>query len=215
MADEEVVTVEIQDNFYHDSIGKVIIAFIAILIAISMLVAISLYLHYTKPTPTTFFVDREWRVQSAVPVDQPYLSEPDMLQWVGETLPRVFVYDFSHYNDQLKANQQFFTPNGWNIFLNQLNNYASYNYVSSNKLFVTGNAAGAPYIINQGLLSGRYAWWVQMPVTINYATYTPSTKRTLTLQVLVVRVSTLNNLNGVAIDNVIVTNATNITGVAV
>lgn len=206
MAEDQLGVVKLQDNFYHDDFGRVILCFIGLAIAIGLLIAISLYLHFTKPTPTTFFVDREWRVQGAVPVDQPYLSPPDMLQWVGENLPRAFNFDFNFYNDQLKDAQQFFTPNGWSVFQNHLNNYVSYNYVTSNKLFVSGRAGGAPFILNQGILSGRFAWWVQMPVIVKYESYTAGSSKILTMQVLVVRVSTLNNLNGVGIENVIVTN---------
>lgn len=208
MAENNFEVVQIHDNFYRDSFGKVVICIIAIFVALLLLLALAIYLHYTKPTPTTFFVEKEWRVQGEVPVDQPYLSVPDMLQWVGEFLPKSFVFDFVHYNQQLEVAQQYFTENGWKVFVNQLNNYVSYENVTNNKLFVTGNAAGAPFIIDQGILSGRYAWWVQMPVTLTYVSYTSTSNRTLTFQVLVVRVSTLNNLNGVAIDNVIVLNST-------
>lgn len=209
MADEDLGVVEIQDNFYRDSFNKVVICIILTCIAIGLMIAIAIYLHYTKPIPTTFFVEKEWRVQPVVPVDQPYLAEPSMLQWVGEFLPKAFVFDFNHYNEQLEEAQQYFTANGWKVFLNHLNNYVSYNNVTTNKLFVTGRAGGAPSVIKEGLYpGGRYGWWVGMPVIIDFASYTQSNSRTLTIQVAVVRVSTLNNLNGVAIDNVIVTNAT-------
>ena len=211
MADENLRIVTIQDDFYRDGFKKILIVLLMVLFAIVLLASISIYLHYTKPSPTTFFVDREFRVQGAVSVDQPYLSEPDMLQWVGASIPRAFSYDFLHYNDQLKKAQTFFTENGWQVFLNHLNNYVSYNYVTTNKLFVNGTPAGAPYILDQRVLSGRYAWLVQMPVLLKMTGYGVNSAKTLTLQILVVRISTLNNLNGIAIDNVLVTNASNTT----
>jgi intracellular multiplication protein IcmL len=123
---------------------------------------------------------------------------------VNDTLLKVFVFDFNHYNEQLKNASQYFTEDGWKIFLNQLNIYANYNNVQAYKLFVNSSPASAPYLLNEGLLSGRYAWWVQIQVNITYAGYAPPPTKTLTLQVLVVRVPTLNNLMGVGIDNVIV-----------
>jgi intracellular multiplication protein IcmL len=103
----------------------------------------------------------------------------------------------------LQSNQHYFTENGWKKFLVLLNDYAAYTAVTNAKLFVTSDPIGAPFILNQGLLNGKYSWWVQIPVNINYSN---GYAQALDLQVLVVRVPTLNNLYGVAIENMIVAN---------
>ncbi len=205
MAEEEIRTVALRDGFYRDSFGKVTFVIASFCVAIIGLVVLSLYLFLVKPPPVTFPVGSEMRVLSPVPLDQPYLTTPSLLQWVANVLQRSFVFDFNHYNDQLKNAQQFFTANGWKAFVNQLNIYANYNNVQAYKLFVTGTPTAAPLILREGVLqeSGKYAWWVQMPMRINYAGYKPPANSAVTLQVLVVRVSTLNNLTGVGIDDVI------------
>lgn len=201
---------ELQDDYYRDSFGKVVLIIVGIVFGIVLLALLSLYLYLDKPKPITFVVDNEWRVQPPVPLDQPYLSEPDLLQWASDVLPKAFNYDFNHYNDQLKFASQYFTADGWKIFLNQLNIYANYNTVQTNKLFINAKPAAAPYLLNKGLLSGRFGWWIQMPIVLKYAGLNPTPDKNLTLQLLVVRVSTLNNLMGVGIDNVlVVTGATN------
>jgi intracellular multiplication protein IcmL len=208
MAEDELKVVALSDAFYRDGFGKVIGIIASMGIAIALLILMSLYLHLNKPAPVVFHVDESWHVQPPVPVDQPYRSVPELLQWVSETLPNVFVYDFNYYNTQLQAAQHYFTSDGWNVFLNQLNIYVNYNTVQSDKLFVNGYLTGAPVILNQGLLSGRYAWWVQVPIVIASIGNDHVYNQTLTLQVLVVRVPTLDNLAGVSIDNVIVAKKT-------
>ena len=79
--------------------------------------------------------------------------------------------------------------------------------MQNNKLFVNGTLTAVPQIFKQGLLSGRYAWWVEMPVSIKYDGFKPPPEKNLKLQILVVRVPTLNNLMGVGIENVIVANS--------
>jgi intracellular multiplication protein IcmL len=201
---EETSTVELKDDFYRDSFGKVVVAMIGAVVVIAGLVALSVFLYLDKPPPITFPVDNDMHVQPPVPLDQPYLSDPELLQWVVDVFSRVFVVDFNYYNDQIKTYSQYFTTNGWQTFLNQLNIYANYNNVQAYKLFVTSAPTAAPYIIRDGVIpdSGKYGWWVQVPLTINYAGYRPPPSKPLALQVLVVRVSTLNNLTGVGIDNV-------------
>jgi intracellular multiplication protein IcmL len=205
---EELQVVELLNRFYRDSFGKILFIMAGFCSIIVILAGISIYLHFSKPAPLVFSVDDEWRVQAIIPLNQPYLSRPDLLQWVGDVLPKIFVYDFSHYNDQLKQASQYFTPRGWKVFLNQLNNYANYNTVLNGKVFVNAEPIGAPVLLSSGLLSGRYAWWVQLPIKITYSGYKALPVQYLTLQVLVVRVPTLANLSGIGIDNVIV--ATNI-----
>lgn len=206
MAADELHTVTIHEDFYRDSFGKVLLIIASFIIAMGLLAAISLYLYLNQPPPKTFLVEDEWRVQPAIPLNQPYLTTPDLLQWVSDVLPRSFQFDFMNYNDQLNEIKAYFTPDGWKVFQNQLNIYANYNKVQAYKMFVSAVPAGAPYLFNQGLVSesGIYGWWVQMPLTLNYTGYGGANSQTLTLQVLVVRVSTLNNLMGVAINNILV-----------
>lgn len=212
MADEALdalQAVELRDEFYRDSFAKIIMAMIGIAIAITFLIGLSLYVVLNKPPPVTFPVDGEWRVRAPVPLDKPYLSSPDLLQWLTNALPKAFVFDFNHYNDQLKQASQYFTSDGWKVFLETLNIYANYNTVIAGKLFVSASPTSAPTIINEGLASGRYAWLVQIPININYAGYSPPPNKGLTLQLLVVRVSTLNNLMGVGIQEVTIKNVGN------
>lgn len=203
---EELDIVDLQETFYRDGFGKILLIIAGFCLAIFALVGLFFYIHFNEPTPITFPVGKEWRIQPPVALDQPYLSNADLLQWVSNAMPNAFTYDFNYYNEQLQKKSEYFTSNGWQVFLNQLNIYVNYSMMQTNKVFVTGVPNSAPTIINQGLSSGKYAWWVQMPIDLNYDGYNPPMNRTLALQILVVRVPTLNNLNGVGIENVIVTN---------
>lgn len=204
MSDEELLEVGLVDHFYRDSFGKVIFIIMSLWLAVLILLATSIYLHLHKPKPRNFFVGDEWRVQPLVPLDQASLSEADLLQWVSDALTQSFVFDFNFYNDQLKSASQYFTAAGWKIFLNHLNNYANYNAVRNKKLYVSATLTGAPYVTQSGILSGRKAWWIKVPLKIGYQGLQPLIDVSVTWQVLVVRVPTTNNLNGVGIENMIV-----------
>lgn len=198
--------VVLKDDFYRDGIGKVITIMLGLGIAFAFLLAMSLYLFFSKPQPISFPVGADWRVVEPVPVDQPYLGSAEVLQWVSSKFPKSFTYDFTRYNDQLQDHMQYFTSNGWQVFVNQLNNYINYNTVQLNKQFVSGAPTTVPLIENEGVVAGRYAWWVTMPVTISIANSDRASSQDVIFQVLVVRVPTTDNLVGVAIDNVIVKN---------
>jgi intracellular multiplication protein IcmL len=204
MAKEELEIVRLRDDFYRDGFYNALSILAILLIAITLLISACVYLYLSKPAPVTFSVDNEWRVLPPVPLTQPYLSTPDLLQWTSYSLPFVLTFDFVNYARELKDYSSYFTVNGWKKFLEVLNIYANFNTVQNTKLFINAKAAGAPYILNQGLLQEKYGWWIQMPINVSYSSAEKNTIVPLVIQVLVVRVSTLNNLDGVGIDNIIV-----------
>lgn len=205
MAEEKYMKVELRDGFYRDSIGRVILVIIGSLAAIVLLAGSCVFLYTQVPPPIIFPVSQEFRVQPPVPLDQRYLSDTDLLQWVVNVFLKALQLDYNNYNDELASVKHFFTPNGWQMFLNQLNIYANYNNVQTNRLFVNGTPAGAPLVTRSGLLLGKYAWWVDLPIYMQYQGMKPPDNiPNLVFQILVVRVPTLDSLDGVAIDNVVV-----------
>ncbi len=200
MIGEEQQTIYLRKDFNRDGFRKVLLILGVFILIIFALIATSIYLFFDKPPPIQFSTDNEWRIVPPVPLNQPYLSQPDLIQWVSTVVPGLFNYDFINYKGQLQKNEHYFTENGWKTFLTFLKGYADYAAVTNAKLFINGVPTGAPFILNQGLLDGKYSWWVQMPININYS---GGYVQALDLQVLVVRMSTLNNLYGVSIDNVV------------
>ncbi len=206
MAEGELQVIELRDDFYRDGYYKALIAAGGLLVAIALLISTSLYLFLSKPTPVTFATGDEFRTLLPVSVDKPYLSQPDLIQWISDALPKVFSIDFVNYNSKQQSASQYFTVNGWKNFLDQLKMYADYNAVLSGKLFVTAVPGGAPFILNQGLLpSNTYGWLIQMPLNLNYSSVAKGTTLPLVMQALVVRIPTTNNLSGIAIEKLTVT----------
>lgn len=203
--EEESATLKLHDDFYRDRFSSLVLVICGALIAITAVVCVSLYLYLHVPPPINFKVDADMRVQAAVPLDRPYLSTPDLLQWVADVLPKSFGLDFVYYDSQLNQYKKYFTTQGWQAFKNQLNIFANFTDLQANKIFVYGAPNAAPYILNERVIqeTNVYGWWVQVPLVISYDGYKPPPSKNVTFQVLVVRVSTLNNLSGVAIDNII------------
>jgi intracellular multiplication protein IcmL len=205
MAEEELQLVSLRDDFYRDGFYKALTIFGVLLFAIVLLVGTSLYLHYSKPNPMTFYTGNEFRTVQPTPLKEEYLSLPDLIQWSSVALSSIFNYDFINYQQQLKDDMHFFTLNGWKNFLSLLKVYADQKAIDDGKLFVTSTPAGAPFIINQGLLeNGAYGWWVQMPINLDYSSVNKGNQLSLVLQILVVRVPTLNDFYGVRIDKIVV-----------
>ncbi len=205
MAVTELQVVRLKEEFYKDGFYKVLIALLTILLAIASLIGLAIYNHNTKPAPVNFSTDPEFRILPPVPLDQVYLKTPDLIQWVSEVLGKLFNFDFFNFSSQLADLQQYFTDQGWQKFLDASNVFVNSTIIQNGKLFLQSSPAGAPFILNQGLLEGKYAWWVQMPINVNFISVDRRALQPLVIQALVIRSSTLNNLSGVLIDNIIIT----------
>jgi intracellular multiplication protein IcmL len=206
MVEEELQIIRLRNDFYRDGFQKLLLALGVITTAIGLLVAAFLYLFFVKPVPIHFATDDEWRILAPIPVDKPYLSTANLLQWVSETFSTVFNFDFLNYSKKQAEYQQYFTENGLKKYTDLLNFYVPISSVQKSKSVIVGTLNGGPFIVNQGLLNKRYAWWVQLPININFSGYDRNYTQPLVLQVLVVRVPTLNNLSGVVIDNLVIVN---------
>ena len=200
MAENELYLVRLKTEFYRDGFTTILISIVFILVAIASLVAFSLYLFLSKPKPVYFSTDQEWRILAPVPLNKPYLQESDLLQWVSQALPIAFTYDFLHSSEEQKNVAVYFTPKGWQNLLGQLNNYhIDEDALQADKIFVNTQLTAAPFILNQGLLpEGKYAWRVQIPMNIHYSN---GRNTPIVVIAFIVRISTLNNLYGVAIDD--------------
>ncbi len=202
MAEEELEIIRLRNDFYRDGFYKIFSALIILMLAAVMLIATSIYLYTHKPPPVTFYTDSDLRAFPPVPVTESYVKQADLIQWVSEVLPASFTFDFVDYQTQLKNLQQYFTPAGWTALGVLLDKYANAKTIEANKLFINAGANGTPTIPNQGLIQGRYGWWIRSPMKINYNGLEKRYDASIVIEALVVRVPTTNNLTGIAIDNI-------------
>lgn len=204
MTDEELLTGRFCNEYFKDGLSLIVSSVFLLCVSVIMLCGISLWLFFSKPVPVDFKTLDDWRVVPLAPLDQPYITQPILIQWVSNVLPETFTLDFVNYEARMRHAAEYFTSDGWKQFQKAIEFYAGQNALTKAKLFVNASAAGAPFILNQGMIHGTYGWWIQMPLNLIYSSSVPGETRSLTVQALVVRVSTLNDLKGVKIDNIIV-----------
>lgn len=212
MAEEELEIVRLKNDFYKDGFYKVFLALIMMMTAIVLLLFASLSLYLEKPSPILFYTDNEGRVFPPVPENKPYISTANLLQWASKRLPASFTFDFSNYANELNDLQQYYTRNGWQKLQDLLTTYANEKTVEDSKLFIQAVPSSVPTIFNQGLIQegtgGSYGWWIQLPLDIRYTTADKNYTTSVIIQALVVRVPILNDLSGVAIDDILLSKPT-------
>lgn len=199
MADNALELVRIRNEFYRDNYRRVLAILLFALMIIFLLVGALIYVVTHPPAPKYFATNTSGRIVPLVPLDQPNLSTAALLQWANTAAVAAFTYNFVNYRSELQAASEFFTPEGWQAYLESLQASDNLTAVRAKQLVVSAVATGAPVITQQGVVSDRYTWQVQMPMLVTYQSASQVTQQSLMVNMVITRISTLDSPRGIGI----------------
>lgn len=204
MAEDALTVVALRNKFYKDSQRKVIFALLMAIIVNLVLGSMLVYIITHPPAPRYFATSINGRITPLFPLDQPNQSDSAVLQWANQAAIAAFTYNFVNYRDELQSSSGFFTPEGWDQFLNALQQSNNLDAVKAKKLIVSAVATRAPIILQKGVLNGNFSWRVQMPILVTYQSASEFTQQNNVVTMLITRVSTLNSPRGIGIAQFVV-----------
>lgn len=204
MAEDALTVVALRNQFYKDSQRKVILALLVAILVNIVLASMLVYILTHPPAPKYFATTINGRITPLFPLDEPNQSDSAVLQWANQAAIAAFTYNFVNYRDELQASSGFFTAEGWDQFLNALQQSNNLDAVKAKKLIVSAVATRAPIILQKGVLNGNYSWRVQMPILVTYQSASEFTQQNNVVTMLITRVSTLNSPRGIGISQFVV-----------
>ena len=204
MAEDALTVVALRNKFYKDSQRKVMSALLISILVNLVLGSMLIYIITHPPAPKYFATSINGRITPLFPLDQPNQSDSAVLQWANQAAIASFTYNFVNYRDELQASSGFFTPEGWDQFLNALQQSNNLDAVKAKKLIVSAVATRAPIILQKGILNGSFSWRVQMPILVTYQSASEFTQQNNVVTMLITRVSTLNSPRGIGIAQFVV-----------
>ena len=208
MPDDALIAVAMRNNFYRDGQRKMIVILLLSILCNLILGLMLVYIITHPPAPKYFATSINGRITPLFPLNEPNQSDSAVLQWANQAAIAAFTYNFVNYRSELQASSGFFTADGWDQFLNALQQSNNLEAVKAKKLIVSAVATRAPVILQKGILNGRFAWRVQMPVLVTYQSASEFTQQNNVVTMLISRVSTLNSPRGIGIAQFVVGPAT-------
>lgn len=199
MTDSAIEIVRIRNEFYRDNYRRIVAILLLAFLIIGLLVSALIYVVTHPPTPKYFATDTSGRIVPLVPLNEPNLSTAALLQWANTAAIAAFTFNFVDYRAQLQAASEFFTPEGWQAYLQSLESSNNLAAVKAKNLVASAVATGAPIITQRGVVDGRYTWQVQMPLLVTYQSASQITPQSLMLTMVITRVSTLDSPRGIGI----------------
>ena len=201
MATDAVEIVKLRNDFQRDGHRRVLLGLLISVVLNILLGSSFVYLATHPPAPQYFATTINGRITPLIPLDQPNMPPSTLLQWANSAAIAAYTYNFVNYRQELQSASEFFTPAGWNEFLNALKGSNNLSAVLDKKLVVSAVATGAPIVLDQGVINGTYTWTVQMPMLVTYQSASNNARQNIMVKMIIQRISTLNSARGIGISS--------------
>lgn len=204
MAQEASTVVKLRRQFYKDSKQRVqLVLLLSVIVNLALMLTL-VYMVTHPPKPQYFATSINGRITPLFPLDQPNQSLSSVLQWANQAAIAAYTYDWVHYREELMAASEFFTPEGWRNFLNELDRSNNLDRVTASKMVVSAVATKTPTLLTKGVINGVFSWRVQMQILVTYESASRYSQEKYDVIMQIVRVSTLNTPTGIGISQFIV-----------
>lgn len=198
-SDEAVATILARDAYARERHYLLIRVIMGLLIALGCSSASNLYLATRPPVNHYFATSGDGRLMQLTPVNRPIGSEAELNTWTANSVVQAYTFSFANYRAEQSAAQKNFTPQGWRSFQLALRESNLLQTVIDERYVTTAAPTGAPVLLDSGLVEGRYAYKLQMPMVVTYQSSARTTSQNLMMDIIVVRQPETDNPRGLGI----------------
>jgi intracellular multiplication protein IcmL len=196
--------IRLRNYFYRDGYRNTMTALLGSIVVNILLIAIVALQYYIRPAPVYFATQTDGKLIEIQPLYEPLVDEEMLLTWASRAGLAAFSYNFLDYQDDLQQMRQYFTPAGFDNYLTALQQSGNLETVLSKRLVVKAVVTEVPVIVQHGLIKGRYAWKIEIPMLISYVSASETIEQPILLTMLISRVSTQDKPQGIAIAQFVV-----------
>ena len=202
---DAISTVLNRNAFYRDGYRLMLRVSFIQLFVIVLLVATIVGLVLTVQTKQVYFATTsDGRIIPIVPLTDEFRSKAEVITWAAETAKNVMRFDYQDYRIRLQQSSYSFTTSGWDSFNKALKDSGLLDAITARKLVVTMEIRAAPEIISAGIrhVNGAdvYTWDVRFPIMVKLDGAESPQPTLANLLLRIVRVSTLQNPDGISIE---------------
>lgn len=198
---DAISTVLSRNVFYRDGYRLLLRISLVQGIVIVLLIATLITMVMSMDTRYVYFATTsDGRIINIVPLSQEYRSRGYVVAWAAGKAQEVMRFGYNDYRQRLQESSINFTPSGWESFTGAMKESRIMEAVEARKLTVSMKIQAAPEVKKAFIKDGVYTWLLQFPVTIEFDGAAAPAAMQANLVLQVVRVSTLQNPEGISIE---------------
>ena len=201
-AQKSAKVVALRNRFFYMMYRHASLVFLSSL-ASAIVATVFLIFFIRQPVPPQYVpVTEDGRYIPLIPLAERNKTDADIQRFAISALKKIYQYDYVNAQEQIQETAIYFTPNGWNDFLETFTASRILSAVKENSWVVTLQPKGVPVIRDAQLRDGVFAWAVDMDVTVSYIGRTGS-QMNGTVSMIINRVSVIDNPAGIGINRLI------------
>lgn len=186
-----------ENHFYRDNYYRVM-RFLSLLIALGVVLAFILaWMSFDRPLPKNYAAITTGQVMPLHALSEPIFNTQFILRWSANIAQSVYNMSFDDYQNDLDKVKESFTSAGWEQMMTALQSVIT--TVTGNRVNISSVVSGAPVVLAEMEIHGRYTWRVQMPLLVTYTGASGSTQSHYVVTMSVQRVPTLNRAEGIRV----------------
>jgi len=191
-------------NWYRAQFRRAMKLALTLTVALCATLGVAAILLLNQPKPQYFAATPDLRLAPMVPLDQPLLTQEDLLTWASNAITGAMSLNFLEWREKLETIRPHFDDAAYKSFLASLQSSGVLDMIRDKRLSASAVATRAPVIIASGLVGGKATWKVEFPLIVSYESSqgVESTQKLLAT-VLVCRASTAKTPRGVVIQQVV------------
>ena len=196
-----LMTVVVRNEFYRDGFRNMVALVGAeALIIIILLITLIHYIDNSKAQDHYFATTADGRILQLVSLENANMSTSALLSWATQAGTEVMTFGFHDYQRRLQNSSRFFTRHGWETFAAALQKSRIIESIEAQQQVVSAQPLRAPLLIPEQPFNGKYRWVVELPLTVKYQSASGIRTDNLTVTMVIDRVPSLENPNGVGIE---------------
>lgn len=164
-----------------------------------LLAAIRITMQFTSPESRYYATTVNGQVIPLHSLSEPVITNKFLLQWSEIAARTAYNFDFAHYKEQLAQAAPYFNEGAWTEFNKALKKEGLLTDVINKKLVMSSVVSGAPVILSQSVVDGRYTWTIQMPLLLSFDSASEHRRSHLLITMTVSRVSVMTAAKGIQI----------------
>ncbi|MFN7114986.1 MAG: DotI/IcmL/TraM family protein [Alphaproteobacteria bacterium] len=195
-----LVSVVTRNEFYRDGFRNLIkIVILEGVIIVGLILTLIVHINNSVAYDRYFATTADGRIMQLSPLNERFLTDSALVSWVAQAATEVMTFGFHDYQRRLQQASRHFTKTGWETFSTAMEKARIIESVTAQRQVVVASPRSAPVIRQHGVAGGKYRWVLEMPMSVEYRAREQARTENLKLTLVVERVSSLENPNGVGI----------------
>jgi len=201
--------VNYRNDFYRDGNKRMYVAALVSIIGLFGQALIAYSSITAKNERVYFATDPNGSLIKLIPLAQPNQKNEVVAQWMQNALVDTFSFNFTNINTRLnETTMRWFTKNGASQFLREMKDSGHMDVVKDGKMIMSLTLDHTPIMIGSGNAPGTdiFTWNFQADAVLTFRTQSKEYSKKVRFTVAVERRSVLDNVEGLGIAKIVMTN---------